>query len=177
MSDGQNTAAVIGILKNIAPLVGTVLSGGTPLGGIAAAAAVDFLASKLGVQDKSPEALAQAVVGLPTSDILKLENDLKKHLSDNELQLDLGQIDVDKEESKSKFLFVAGWRPYIGWICGTAIGYQFLLRPICNGLVALFHGPSGAFPALEIQDLVAIVVTMLGHSALRSYDKKNGVAA
>lgn len=178
MADGKNTAAVLGVLKGAAPILGTALAAGNPLGALVAGAAVDFLAARLGVQDKTPEAVTQALSQLPTPELAKLDYEFKQHLEDNNFQLNLAQIDTNKTEAGSQFLFVAGWRPYIGWICGTGIGYQFLLRPFLNGMCALFgyDDPLGPFPTLEIQDLIAIVVTMLGHSYLRSKDKARGVA-
>lgn len=182
MADGQNTAAVLNVIKSIAPILGGALGG--PVGSGLSVAAVDFLANKLGVQEKTPEAVAKAVATTPAADILKLELEFKQHCIDNDLKLDLAQIELNKIEAEAgkntegwMALFVSGWRPFLGWIGGFGIGYQFLLRPLLNGIVSVFGGAPNHFTSLEMQDLIAIVVTMLGHSAMRSYDKKNRVAS
>jgi hypothetical protein len=180
MADGQNTAAIVGLLKGVAPILTAAMGPAGPL----AAVALSFLSSKLGVPvDKVQETIA----GMTPDQMIQmkqLDNDFVLHCKQNDIQLDLEQIKLNEEEAKvaqgtDKWwvqLWVGGWRPYIGWICGTAIGYQFLARPLLNGFTALFHLASGApFPALEVQDLIALVTTMLGHSALRSLDKKNGI--
>lgn len=176
MANGQNTAAFLGVLKGIAPVLGTVLSAGNPLGGVVAGAAVDFLAGKLNIQEKTPEAVTEALSQLPATSLAQLELEFKQHCADNDLQLNLAQIEVNKTEAVSESLFVAGWRPFLGWIGGFGIGYQFLVRPLLNGIVVLLGGDVDSFPALELQDLIAIVTTMLGQSALRSWDKRNGTA-
>lgn len=158
------------ILKTVLPTIANAL---LPGAGAVVGIAENWLAGKLGVPaDKVQETLA----GMKPEDIIKmkeLDNEFKEYCLENGIKLDLAQIEVNLQEAKSERIFVAGWRPFIGWICGTGIGYHFLLRPIFNGLVAIFGG-SAEFPALEIQDLIALVVTMLGSASLRSYDKKNG---
>lgn len=177
MSDGQNTAAIIGLIKGVAPGIATALAGP------AAGAAVAFLSSKLGVP---VEKVQETVLGMTPDQLVhmkELDYDFQKFALDNGIKLDLAQIDLNKTEAEVgkntqgwQAFFIAGWRPYIGWICGMGIGYQFLLRPLFNGIAVLFNGDPTTFPALEIQDLIALVTTMLGHSALRSWDKKNGTA-
>lgn len=168
------------LVKTVAPGLATMLGG--PLAGLA----VGFVADKLGLSDKSVEAVQGAIAGMSGEQLVKLkeiESQLTQHLSDNGIKLDLGQQAINVEEAKvaqgtDKWwvqLWIAGWRPYIGWIGGTGIGYQFLLRPIANGILAAF-GQGNPFPTLEVQDLIALVMTLLGSSALRSLDKKNDVS-
>ncbi len=78
--------------------------------------------------------------------------------------LNLGQIDVNKAEAASGSLFVAGWRPFIGWGCGAAFLYNTILAP-------MFH----LTPA-DISFLQTVLMAMLGMGAMRSYEKVKGVA-
>jgi hypothetical protein len=170
MANGENTNAILGILKGVAPTLATAL------GGPAAGAAVAWLSARLGVPI---EKVQETVAGMTPDQLIKmkeLDYEFQKFVKENDIKLDLGQIEVNKIEASSSSLFVAGWRPFLGWIGGIGIGYQFLLRPLFNGIIFLFGGSYDTFASLEMQDLIAIVVTMLGHSALRSMDKKNGVA-
>lgn len=84
-----------------------------------------------------------------------------------------GQLDVDKTEAASNSIFVAGWRPFIGWVCGSALGYQYILSPIGQWISALFGHPIAA-PVLDIGQLMTLLLSMLGMGVLRSYDKAQG---
>jgi len=88
------------------------------------------------------------------------------------LQPEIAQLIVNEAEANSLNMFVAGWRPAAGWVCVSALAYQFLLRPI---LMAVFTGTSVYFPTLELQDLMSILFGMLGLGAYRTYEKVAGV--
>ena|SRR6185312_12146312 len=108
----------------------------------------------------------------------KAANDAAKAalLSDEfkaEAQAVLGQIDVDKQEAASNSIFVAGWRPFIGWICGAALGYQYIFAPMGTWFAALLKHPVAA-PNLDIGQLMTLLLSMLGMGVLRSYDKTQG---
>ena len=87
---------------------------------------------------------------------------------------ELAQIATNTAEAASPSMFVAGWRPFVGWICGAGLGYEFLLRP----LLAWVGGPLGMTvpPELPFGDLSTILMGMLGMGTLRTYEKVNGVA-
>jgi hypothetical protein len=85
------------------------------------------------------------------------------------VSLTLAQLDVNREEAKSTNWFVAGWRPYIGWICGTGLGYQFLIYPI---LVAFIP----KIVQLDMGTLLTLLAGMLGLSGLRTKEKLEKVA-
>lgn len=95
-----------------------------------------------------------------------------------ELQQLTGQLEVNKTEAASNSIFVAGWRPYIGWICGTGLGYQFLARPILQMFMDLtirWH-PATQMVNLDMGTLIALLTGMLGLGAARTIEKVNGVA-
>ena len=91
----------------------------------------------------------------------------------NQYNLVNGQLEINKIEAASTNWFVAGWRPYIGWICGTGLGYQFLFMPITNGIIKLFTD-TVPFVALDTPTLVACLSGLLGLGSLRTYEKKTG---
>lgn len=88
---------------------------------------------------------------------------------------DLAQIEVNKEEAASRSVFVAGWRPFIGWVCGLALFYQYLLCPIGMWIGYVTGNPLPNPPSLDGQ-LWELMMGMLGMGALRSFEKLRGVA-
>jgi len=91
-----------------------------------------------------------------------------------DLQQALGQLEVDKAEASSQSTFVAGWRPFIGWICGFALGYEMIFRPLLTFAFAHYHAVA---PSIDTGDLLGLVTAMLGMGAMRSYDKAQGTTA
>jgi len=81
-----------------------------------------------------------------------------------------GQIQTNIAEAANAHVFVSGWRPYIGWICGTGLGYEFLLRPILTFTAGLLHSAVVA-PNIDMGDLIILLTGMLGFGAMRSFDK------
>ena len=85
-----------------------------------------------------------------------------------------GQMAVNLEEAKHPSIFVAGWRPWVGWICGFSLAYAAILKPFIE-FIALVSGYTGTFPVLDASITMPVLLGMLGIGAQRSYDKKNGV--
>lgn len=85
----------------------------------------------------------------------------------------LGQLEINKVEAAHPSIFVAGWRPFIGWVGGFGVGYQVLLMPIGNGLAAMFGFPP-VFAGVDVSLLQSLIGGMLGLGIARSWDKKNG---
>ena len=83
-------------------------------------------------------------------------------------ELAKGQLDVNKVEAAHNSLFVSGWRPAIGWICGLALLYSTILAPIL--------GIWFIVPPVDSSLLTSVLMGMLGLGAMRSYEKKNNVA-
>ncbi|MGE0736059.1 MAG: 3TM-type holin [Alphaproteobacteria bacterium] len=89
--------------------------------------------------------------------------------------LDLAQIDVNKEEARHASVFVAGWRPAVGWFCALGVGYQFLVRPLAQGFLAI--GDAGfEMPGIESADLLYLLGGLLGIGTLRTFEKLKGAA-
>jgi len=100
---------------------------------------------------------------------------------DAHVQLMIGQLEVNKAEAQHKSIFVAGWRPAIGWTGAGAMFYQFIVYPFWLWVWALCQAfewiPSGMAPPpmLETTALFAMVTGMLGIGTMRSVDKRAGV--
>ena len=91
----------------------------------------------------------------------------------NEFNLTLGQLEINKIEAASTNWFVAGWRPFIGWICGAGLGYQFLFMPILNGIINAIWKIT-PFIALDSNTLITCLGGLLGLAGMRTYEKKTG---
>lgn len=86
------------------------------------------------------------------------------------------QAEVNAAEAANPSMFVAGWRPFIGWVCGAALVYQFLACPLLVWGVAVFGGHVPPLPQLD-DNLWQLITGMLGLAAFRSYEKVQGVAS
>lgn len=85
------------------------------------------------------------------------------------------QIDLNKAEAASPSLFVAGWRPAIGWVCASALAYQYLASPLLAWGFAVFAHPLPALPSID-GNMWELMVGMLGLAGWRTYEKVAGVA-
>ena len=93
-----------------------------------------------------------------------------------ETDLAKGQLAVNAEEAKNPSVFVSGWRPFIGWVCGSGLAFQFVLAPILTWAAALGGKPI-AFPPLDMGTLLTLLGAMLGLGGMRTKEKLAGVAA
>lgn len=87
-----------------------------------------------------------------------------------ELEAIKGQLDINKAEAGSPSVFVAGWRPAIGWVCAAALAFQYLVRPL-----VMTKYPELQIPGLD-DNLWQLLTGMLGIAALRSVEKVKGAA-
>ena len=162
-------------LAALAPTILGFLTG--PAGGLAGAG-LQWLAAKFGAKDSTVDAIKEALNGTKPEDVIalrKLDIEFQEFCMANAIKVDLAQIDVNKEEAKSSSLFVAGWRPWIGWICGNALLYVAIIEPIAR-FIATMYGYTGTFPTIDTSLTMQVLLGMLGLAGLRSYDKKQGTA-
>lgn len=89
-----------------------------------------------------------------------------------EFELVLGQLQINAEEAKSSSVFVAGWRPFIGWVCGVALGYYYVAQPFLIWGFSIFD-INTTMPTLELGELMTLLLGMLGLAGMRSYDKQS----
>ena len=115
---------------------------------------------------KPVEAVGNVVDKLFTSDEERLD---KKLLMERLHQAPaLAQVELNKLEAQHSSVFVAGWRPYIGWVCGTGLAFPFVINPCIQWLT----GKPG--PELPTEALIGLVTAMLGMGALRTFEGLKG---
>lgn len=125
-------------------------------------------------------------VGKVAGDLITTEKE-RRQLDLEEKRIDqatdLAQIEVNKVEAASSSVFVAGWRPAIGWIGAAALAYQFLAYPLFLWVWTYLQGtgwiPTGLQPppVLKADELWVILSGILGIAGMRSFEKTKGVAA
>ena len=84
------------------------------------------------------------------------------------------QIEVNKAEAQHASVFVAGWRPFIGWVGGFGMAYQFLLYPLLTWVWPIVLPSAPIPPVLDGDVLFAMVSGLLGIAGMRSFDKMKG---
>ena len=89
-------------------------------------------------------------------------------------ELAKAQLAVNKEEAAHKSLFVAGWRPAVGWVCVFGMASNFLVIPMANFALALVESTI-VIPALDTRDMMPVLLGMLGLGTLRTAEKVKGV--
>ena len=86
-----------------------------------------------------------------------------------------GQLDANKAEAGSSSVFVAGWRPFIGWVCGAGCAWNWLGLPVALFVAALLGHPLALKPA-DLSEMMPLLMGMLGMGGLRTLEKIQGVA-
>jgi hypothetical protein len=88
----------------------------------------------------------------------------------------LAQIEVNKAEASSRNPFVAGWRPFIGWTCGIALAWHFVLAPFLMFIAAWVGFDVPKLPVFDMDNLMTVLLGMLGLGGLRSFEKVKGIS-
>jgi len=88
----------------------------------------------------------------------------------------LAQIEVNKAEAASRNPFVAGWRPFVGWTCGVALAWHFVLAPFVIFVAAWSGIQLPALPEFDMDNLMTVLLGMLGLGGLRTWEKSKGLA-
>ena len=86
-------------------------------------------------------------------------------------ELAKGQLAINAEEAKSRNIFVAGWRPFVGWTCGLALFAHFILFPSADVITAYLGYETPAYPAFDMDTLMTVLLGMLGLGGMRSFEK------
>lgn len=101
---------------------------------------------------------------------------LKELEQSGDLAVMTAQSEINKIEASSSNPFVAGWRPFIGWVCGGALAVQLVVMPLGVWGAAL-TGHNIPAPKMDTELLTTMVISMLGLGGMRSFEKWKGVAA
>lgn len=108
---------------------------------------------------------------IPDKDLKeKLEHEIKLEIQ----KANIAQIEVNKAEAAHRTVFVAGWRPFIGWTCALALSYHFILQPIIVFTMSV-NGLAYDLPEFDMGSLMTIILGMLGLGGMRSFEKFKGL--
>lgn len=102
----------------------------------------------------------------------QFESDLMNAVMDASAQ----QNKINAIEAAHKSVFVAGWRPFIGWICGIGLLWAFVVQPMAAWLFAAFIPEFPHPPQIQTDGLYQLVLAMLGMGGLRTFEKMRGVS-
>lgn len=106
---------------------------------------------------------------------MALANELQvKLLDQQQRQLD-AQTEINKVEAQSSSVFVAGWRPAVGWVCVSGLAWSFLLAPV-SGYAAALAGNKTPLPSVNTDQLFQLLLALLGMAGWRTLEKVKGVA-
>ena len=105
----------------------------------------------------------------------KLAHEIATMAERHAQELAKGQIDINKEEAKSRNIFIAGWRPFVGWTCGLALFWHFLGLPVTLFVTGWFNLQHPPLPEFDMQSLMTVLLGMLGLGGMRTFEKFKGV--
>ena len=91
------------------------------------------------------------------------------------VQLMLGQLKVNLEEAKHKSIFVAGWRPAVGWVCVSVLAFNYIGVYLLEFAVGFMESPPEVPVRFDMSELWPLLIGMLGIGTMRSVDKGKGV--
>ena len=101
--------------------------------------------------------------------------ELFKLQQSGDLEQMAGQMKINVEEAKSSSLLVAGWRPFIGWVCGVACAWNWLGLSIAK-MIAELCGHQITLSPADVSEMMPILMGMLGLGTLRTFEKVKGVS-
>jgi hypothetical protein len=87
----------------------------------------------------------------------------------------LAQVEVNKAEAQHRSIFVAGWRPFTGWVTAFALAYHFCLMPLILFATAIAGIEIPELPSFDMETLTTILLGMLGLGSMRSFEKFKGL--
>ena len=121
--------------------------------------------------------ILESVGGIADDLVTTEEEERRIDLDEKRLDAELarGQLEVNRVEAGHRSMFVAGWRPFIGWTCGAAFCWHFVLVPIAV-LALTAANVSAELPEFDISTLSTVLMGMLGLGGLRTYEKLKGLA-
>jgi|TARA_R110002020_G_scaffold244465_1_gene458156 hypothetical protein len=104
----------------------------------------------------------------------KAAREIEAKLAEHLAKIDIAQLEVNKQEAAHRSMFVAGWRPFVGWTCGLALFYTYVAQPIAMFVMAQ-TGDLVQLPHLDLSTMMPVLLGMLGLGGLRTYEKFKGV--
>jgi len=105
----------------------------------------------------------------------KLAHEIATMAEKNVHEISMAQIEVNKTEAASNSIFKGGWRPFIGWVCGVAFAYHFVLQPFLIFVLTTLGQPVPYLPEFDMASLMTVLGGLLGLGGLRTFEKYKGV--
>ena len=105
----------------------------------------------------------------------KLAHELATMAERHAQELAKSQIEVNKAEAQSRHWFVASWRPFIGWTCGIALMWHFVLSQFILFFATMFGFDLPALPEFDMGSLMTVLMGLLGLGGLRTFEKYKGM--
>jgi Holin of 3TMs, for gene-transfer release len=90
------------------------------------------------------------------------------------VQIVQGQLDINKVEAASPSVFVSGWRPFIGWVCGSACAWNWIGLPIMKAAVVVAGYTALNLQPADLSEMLPVLLGMLGLGTLRTVEKIKG---
>lgn len=106
----------------------------------------------------------------------KAEREIESQLATHLAKVDLAQMAINREEARSRNIFVAGWRPFIGWTCGISLAWTYVGVPILQFALAQTDQLHVILPSLDMSEMMPVLLGMLGLGGLRTFEKFKGVS-
>ena len=100
----------------------------------------------------------------------KAEREIEAKLTTHLAKIDLAQLDINKTEAAHSSVFVSGWRPFIGWSCGVALAWSYVVTPILTFVLAQ-TGYLVELPSMHLGEMMPVLMGMLGLGGLRTFEK------
>jgi hypothetical protein len=105
----------------------------------------------------------------------QLAHDLATMAQRHAQELAQGQLEINKAEAQHRNIFVAGWRPFIGWTCGVALAWHFVISPFVIFGAAMAGVELPELPEFDMGSLMTVLMGMLGLGGLRTFEKAKGL--
>ena len=105
----------------------------------------------------------------------KLAHEVATMAQKHAQELAKAQLEVNKAEAAHNSMFVAGWRPAVGWCCVLGMAGNFLVIPMTNFVLALM-AVEVVIPLIDLETMMPVLMGMLGLGAMRSFEKTKGVS-
>lgn len=118
------------------------------------------------------QSVRTAITGKPSAEKLM---EAERALMELEFRITEGQAEINKIEAAHPNLFIAGWRPFIGWVCGASLAYHFIGYPVLLWASAMWF-PDVSPPMLPTNSLMPLVLGLLGMGGYRTFEKLRGVS-
>jgi hypothetical protein len=106
---------------------------------------------------------------------LKLAHEIATLAEKQAHAIAIAQIEVNKVEAASNSIFKSGWRPAIGWVCGFAFAYHFVIQPLLVFILTYAGHPVPELPEFDMASLMTVLGGLLGLGGLRTFEKYKGI--